>query len=145
MNILFIHQNFPAQFRSIAEHLAANPKHTVLALRQNTFPVEVSGVDIISYRFVSKPQASQHPMLGEMEAKVLRAEAVADACVRLKKRGWSPELIVVHPGWGEALLVKDVFPKARLVCYAEYFYSAKGQDFNFDPEFWTSPQSRPQN
>ena len=32
MNILFIHQNFPGQFKFLAPALAANPAHTVMAM-----------------------------------------------------------------------------------------------------------------
>lgn len=136
MNILFIHQNFPGQFRAIAEHLASVKGNTVLALRQTKTPVNIKGVDVISYRFVSNPLKVQHPWLAEMEAKVLRAEAVADACNRLRAKGWTPDLVIAHPGWGEAMMIKDVFPQAKLICYLEYFYSSTGQDFNFDPEFF---------
>jgi len=135
MKILFLHQNFPAQFKAIAERLAGQPGNEVLAFRQNRHEVAVQGVGILSYRFVSKPVDGQHPLLAELEAKILRGEAAADAARRLKARGWSPDVIVAHPGWGEALMVKDVWPDAKLVCYAEYFYAPRGQDFNFDPEF----------
>lgn len=136
MNILFIHQNFPGQFKAIAEHLASMKGNTVLALRQTKTPVNIKGVDVISYRFVSNPLKVQHPWLAEMEAKILRAEAVADACNRLRAKGWTPDLVIAHPGWGEAMMIKDVFPQAKLICYLEYFYSSTGQDFNFDPEFF---------
>lgn len=135
MKVLFIHQNFPAQFKAIAERLAAQTGNEVLAFRQNRHDVSVLGVGILSYRFLHRPIQGQHPLLTELEAKVLRAEAVVEAAARLKARGWSPDVMVIHPGWGEALMVKDVWPDAKLVTYAEYFYSARGQDFNFDPEF----------
>lgn len=137
MKVLFIHQNFPAQFKAIAERLAAQTGNEVLALRQNRHEVQVQGVGVLSYRFLHKPIEGQHPLLAELEAKVLRAEAVSEAAIRLKARGWSPDVMVVHPGWGEALMVKDVWPDAKLISYAEYFYASRGQDFNFDPEFPT--------
>ncbi len=135
MKVLFIHQNFPAQFKAIAERLAAQPGNEVLAFRQSRHQVVVQGVGVLSYRFLHRPMEGQHPFLSELEAKVLRAEAVAEAAARLKARGWNPDVMVVHPGWGEALMVKDVWPDAKLISYAEYFYATRGQDFNFDPEF----------
>ncbi|MGZ8969767.1 MAG: glycosyltransferase, partial [Telluria sp.] len=45
-----------------------------------------------------------------------------------------PDVIVAHPGWGEALFMKDVFPQAKLVIYCEYYYALEGQDVGFDPE-----------
>jgi glycosyltransferase involved in cell wall biosynthesis/DNA-binding CsgD family transcriptional regulator len=42
---------------------------------------------------------------------------------------------VAHPGWGETLYAKDVFPAARLVHLCEWYYDAQGADLGFDPEF----------
>lgn len=135
MKYLFIHQNFPAQFFDISRIVAANKKNEVLAMRQVDNGIAVPGVGIITYSLQSKPLSGQHHYLGEMESKIIRAEAVAAAARDLKRKGWVPDVIVAHPGWGEALFIKDIFTTARLVCYLEYFYNTEGQDFNFDPEF----------
>src|SRR5690606_30540579 len=55
--------------------------------------------------------------------------------LQLKKEGFVPDVIFAHPGWGETLFLKDVFPKAKLICLMEYYYRAEGQDMGFDPEF----------
>jgi glycosyltransferase involved in cell wall biosynthesis len=51
-------------------------------------------------------------------------------------------VICAHPGWGEALFLKDVFPAAKLLLYLEFFYRAHGSDMGFDPEFPTSFDDR---
>ncbi len=48
---------------------------------------------------------------------------------------FAPDVILAHPGWGETLYAKDVFPEARLVHFAEWFYNSQGADIGFDPEF----------
>jgi glycosyltransferase involved in cell wall biosynthesis len=48
-------------------------------------------------------------------------------------------VVFVHSGWGEALFVKDVFPRARMLVYAEFYYQAEGGDSHFDPEFSSAP------
>ena len=50
-----------------------------------------------------------------------------------------PDLICAHPGWGEALYLKDVWPQAPLLTYQEFFYNASGVDFDFDPELQGTP------
>ena len=55
--------------------------------------------------------------------------------IALRQRGINPQLIIGHLGWGETLFAKDVFPDATLVVHAEFFYSARGADVGFDPEF----------
>jgi glycosyltransferase involved in cell wall biosynthesis len=66
---------------------------------------------------------------------VRRAQAVAKALLTLKQRGATPDLIVAHPGWGESLFAKEIFPQVPLLGYFEYFFSATGGDVGFDPEF----------
>lgn len=134
MKILFIHQNFPAQFRHLANHLLKSGKHELLALKQPP-GITFDGVGVAAYKFLHKPAADTHPLLQEMESKVLRGEAVAEAALRIKAKGYTPDVIVAHPGWGEVLYIKDVWPNVKLICYFEYYYNSIGQDFGFDPEF----------
>ncbi|MEN9896985.1 MAG: hypothetical protein RLZZ66_634 [Pseudomonadota bacterium] len=137
IKVLFIHQNFPAQFNQLAAHLSNQDGYEVFALKQPPM-VDFEKVVVIPYRFLNNPLEQVHPLLDEMEAKVLRGEAVAEAALRLKNKGWHPDVIVGHPGWGELLFIRDIWPAAKLVVYCEYYYQAQGQDFNFDPEFQDS-------
>ena len=52
-----------------------------------------------------------------------------------RRAGLQPDVVVVNTGWGENLFLKDVWPNARHVAYFEYYYAAKGQDLDFDPEY----------
>lgn len=70
-----------------------------------------------------------------MEAAVRRGQSVARVALDLRRRGFRPDVICAHPGWGEALFLKDVFPEAKLQVYLEFYYRAHGSDMNFDPEF----------
>lgn len=132
MNVLFIHQNFPGQFVHLSASLAADKKNRVAALTMRDNPAP-KNVHVRKYSLLRSPAAETHPMLRDEEAKVLRAEACASAAFQLKRDGFEPDVIVAHPGWGEALFIKDVFPKAKLVIYCEYYYAAEGQDVGFDP------------
>jgi len=134
MKVLFIHQNFPGQFVHLSAALAQEKGNRVVALTMRNNPAP-KGVEVRPYTLLRQPVPETHPLLKDEEAKVLRAEACASAAFRLKHDGFEPDVIVAHPGWGEALFIKDVFPKAKLVVYCEYYYAAEGQDVGFDPEF----------
>jgi glycosyltransferase involved in cell wall biosynthesis len=138
MRILFVHQNFPGQFRHVATALAARG-HEVVALGVNATQEKFPGVQHLLYREPKgeKPHGSS-PLAGavnEVEVKVLRGEAAAHAMSAIKAKGFEPDVVVAHSGWGETFFVKDVFPKAKLVVYAEYYYGTEGGDTGFDPEF----------
>lgn len=134
MKVLFIHQNFPAQFLHMAAGLAQEPGNQVVALTMHDNPAP-AGVTVRRYALLRARGSDMHPFLPEHEAQLLRAEGCAAAAFQLKREGFTPDVIVAHPGWGEALFMKDVFPRARLVMYCEYHYAAEGQDVGFDPEF----------
>jgi hypothetical protein len=60
---------------------------------------------------------------------------VVRLALALRAQGFVPDVICAHPGWGEALFLKDAFPSARLLLYLEFFYRGSGSDMGFDPEF----------
>jgi glycosyltransferase involved in cell wall biosynthesis len=66
---------------------------------------------------------------------VLHGQQVARVLLEMKRGGFTPDAVLAHPGWGESLYVKDVYPDARLVHYCEWYYHAEGADLGFDPEF----------
>ncbi|QGZ40873.1 glycosyltransferase involved in cell wall biosynthesis [Pseudoduganella flava] len=137
--ILFIHQNFPGQFRYLAPALAADG-HDVVALGMTDKAEPLPGVRYVVHQArVPADARQQAPQLKDLYSKVLRGESAAAALLRLKQDGFTPDIVFVHPGWGEALYVKDVFPRARMLIYAEYYYQGEGGDSHFDPEFSSAP------
>lgn len=76
-----------------------------------------------------------HQYLRGLEAHVRRGQLVFSTLAELANEGFRPDVVVAHPGWGEALFLKDVFAKARHIQYLEFFYRAEGADVGFDPEF----------
>lgn len=135
VNILFIHQNFPGQFRFLAPLLAAKG-HRVLALTlQQGHAGLWQGVQLVPYAINRGTAPGVHPWVSDFETKTLRGEACFRAALALRAQGFSPDVIIAHPGWGESLFLKDVWPKAKLGIYCEFFYHAEGADVGFDPEF----------
>lgn len=87
------------------------------------------------YRLPRASARLQHPYLRKMESAVLHGQAAARAMLQMKRSGFTPDVVVGHPGWGETLFVKDVFPDVRLIHLCEWYYAAQGADVGFDPEF----------
>ena len=136
MKILFVHQNFPGQFVHLAPALALDPQNTVVALTmQPTAQRLWLGVQLVPYRPLRGSTPGIHPWVVDLETKAIRAEAALHAALQLRATGFVPDVIVAHPGWGESLCLKDVWPTARLGIYTEFFYHVRGADVGFDPEF----------
>ncbi|MEY2701349.1 MAG: hypothetical protein RIQ52_2104 [Pseudomonadota bacterium] len=135
MKILFIHQNFPGQFRHLAPALVRQG-HEVMALVPRTdLASDWEGVRLAGYRIPGVNRADTHPWLVDLETKTLRGEGLFLRALELRREGYTPDLVLAHPGWGESLFVRDVWPAARLAIYCEFFYQAEGGDVGFDPEF----------
>jgi len=136
LRILFIHQNFPGQFKFLAPALAADPRNTVLAMTMKQLHGrEWQGVTLCSYSAKRSSTKDVHPWVSDFETKTIRGEACFHAALRLKAGGFTPDVILAHPGWGESMFVKDVWPLARLGIYCEFYYHGSGADVGFDPEF----------
>jgi glycosyltransferase involved in cell wall biosynthesis len=135
VKILLIHQNFPGQFLHLAPALAARG-HDVRALTdaKNT---RQSGVAVMKYTHDAPKVDPAACRLGRNYTLMSdRGVTVARACLRLRdETGYIPDVIFGHSGWGETLFLKEVWPEAKLIVYAEFYYRGRGADVGFDPEF----------
>ena len=132
MKVLLVHQNFPGQFLHLAPALAA-AGHEVLGLTAegNNRP---SPVPVLRYKM---PAPTQVTGLARTYAEAVdRGAAVAGAAAQMRAdRGFVPDVVFGHTGWGETLFLHEVFPEARHLAYAEFLYRSSGLDTDFDPEF----------
>ncbi|MBR3370740.1 MAG: glycosyltransferase [Rhodobacteraceae bacterium] len=135
MKILFVHQNFPGQFRHLAPALVQRG-HSVIALtaEQNSRQTALR-----TYRYPMPDPAPdpRHSRMGTTyTAMTDRAHRAARAAVQLRDNiGFSPDVVFGHGGWGETLFLREIWPDARHLTYAEFYYASKGLDVGFDPEF----------
>ncbi|MDR2075498.1 MAG: glycosyltransferase family 4 protein [Desulfovibrio sp.] len=138
MKILFIHQNFPGQYLRLALYLQDQGGHEILGIgetgniRNRSIP---RGVCVRGYAAPGDSGPGVHHYLRDTERAVRRGQNVARALLSLREKGYLPDVISVHPGWGEGLFVRDVFPRVPILMYCEFFFTAEGGDVGFDPEF----------
>ena len=133
-SILFIHQNFPGQFRHLAPRLQALG-HRCEAIAAPQAP-GLADISLHRYGLPKPPPAEAiHPWARDFHTKCLRADAVARQAVALQQQGFSPDLVIGHPGWGELMAIKDVFPAVPVWHQLEFVYQLEGGDYGFDPEF----------
>jgi glycosyltransferase involved in cell wall biosynthesis len=130
MRILFLHNNFPGQYRRIAGHLRGREGIEMLAgtLASNRQEFGIRRIDYTPHREVTK---DIHPTLAASERAVLTAQAAFKALYPLKQSGWTPDLVMAHSGWGPSLLVKELWPDTRMISLFEWYYRARGSDTDF--------------
>jgi glycosyltransferase involved in cell wall biosynthesis len=132
MRILFLHPNFPAQFRHLAAFLGKNCQHQVF-FATNRREGQIPGVQKVIYEKSRTAKPETHHYVRPLENAVLEGQAVYRLAQKLKEQGFIPDVVYGHSGWGPTLFIKDVFPKTRLLSYFEWFYRAFGSDADFDP------------
>lgn len=130
MKILFLHRNFPAQFRHIAPFLASDNDNEVVFITNNK-SVELPNVKKVCYELKREVPKDCHQYLRFYEESIIHGQAVAEVAIALKNQGFKPDIIYGHT-WGQTLFMKDIFPDVPMLCYFEWFYNPIGSDIGFD-------------
>ncbi len=138
MIYLFIHQNFPGQYKHLIRALADDPDNTVYFISQPNSNWMQGVIKLVYYPDLASP-VQCHRYTIDFELAVRHGEAVAKSLRMLKAQGVIPDIIIGHSGWGETLFVKDVYSDVPLLSYFEFFYHHAGADADFDPEFPGTP------
>ena len=98
--ILFVHQNFPGQFKFLAPALIKeNYEVHAIGNEENLKNVDdYPGLEIHTYKILAGSTPGIDMMAVEFESKMLRARFAADKCEELQSKGFNPDLIIAHPG-----------------------------------------------
>lgn len=131
MQILFVHQNFPAQFGQIARHLVQEHGFECTFVSEKP-PGNEGGVRRIQYRVQGGATRKTHYCSRTFENGIWHAHAVYEAmkaCPEVR-----PDLIVGHSGFGSTLFLRDLY-SCPIINYFEYFYHATNSDMDFRPDF----------
>src|SRR5262245_40289694 len=138
MHVLFVHQNYPAQFGHVARRMAQIPGVSCSFISE--LPPGVEGkVERIQYRIAGGATKQTHFFSRTFENSVWHAHAVYEA---LKSRpDIRPDLIVGHSGFGSTVFLRELHD-APIINYFEYFYHTRNSDMDFRPEFPCSDLSR---
>ena len=131
--VLFVHNNFPAQFRDLAETLIARGVPCA-AIGQSHSP-GLPNLKTARYNLAKGTTPGIFPLAVRAEADLIRAWGAYQGAKALKAEGFDPAVVVGHAGWGEMTLLPEIFPSARRVALAEFFYHAHSFDVGFDKEF----------
>lgn len=137
MKLLFVHQNFPGQFLHLAPEMQRRG-HDVRAIT-DAANTRTSDIPTQRYAFRPPPLDPAATRLGRTFTMMSdRGVVVARFAQKLRAEGYVPDVIYGHSGWGETLFLKEVWPEARLLVFAEFYYRGLGADVGFDPEFQAS-------
>ena len=135
MNILFVHQNFPGQYREFFQWLIAQGGHQIVFLTQRKGAPAVKGARIIEYAAHHKPADTAYAPTKYWEECTGNGLGAAFAAQKLAAAGFRPDIILGHVGWGELTFLKQVWADVPIIGFFEYYFLAQGGSVGFDPEF----------
>ena len=131
MHILFIHQNYPAQFGHIATYLVRKKGFRCTFLSQHS-PGTDGGVERIQYKLRGGATSQTHFCSASFENATWHSHAIFEA---LKARpDIRPDLVVAHSGYFFTVWLRDLFA-CPIINYFEYYYRTTGPDLDRRPEF----------
>lgn len=117
MRLLCVHQNFPGQFRDLAPKLVGRG-HQIKAISSGNRESNPE-IEILRYTIDKVERRGIHHLTNETDDWIRRSEQVARQAIQLREKKWSPDIILAHPGWGESLLLRDVFPSSAQILWPE--------------------------
>lgn len=133
MKILFLHRNFPAQFKYLAAELAKSGENEVYFITNNFECKNISNIKKYVYKLKRKVPENCHRYLRFYEEAIIHAQAAAEEMIKLKNSGFTPDIIIGH-SWGPPLFVKEIYPDVPFIAYLEWYYNEKGADIGFDKQ-----------
>jgi glycosyltransferase involved in cell wall biosynthesis len=138
MHILFVHQNFPAQFGHIADYLARQHGYRCTFVSEKPGG-RVGAIERIQYQIRGGATEQNHFCSRTFENTIWHSHAVFDA---LKVRpDIHPDLVVAHSGFLSTVFLRELY-RCPIINYFEYFYHTHDSDMDFRPDFATGEMER---
>ena len=130
MKVLFLHPNFPAQFKHACHELASLKFIDIKFICQTHYGRNIDGVEKLvgkgkgSHEYISKNFGN------EAEKMNHRSKIYGQIFKQLHEMGWNPDVVISHCGWGCGIHVKEVWPNTQLISYLEWWFSPNSEFTN---------------
>lgn len=128
MNILFLHRDFPGQFKYLAPAFAMNPNNVVMFITTSE-TLQIKGVNKLLYKIEETKYDIPSDLKG-FQDMIFHGQAVKSILLAMKNKGIRPDVIIGF-SWGPPMFVKDIFPDVPFLCYFEWFGRAENTVFDF--------------
>lgn len=133
--VLFVHNGSPGRFKFLNEAMGERGWERAHIGPPDANPLP--GARNMLWKYSRGTTNGVFNLAVRAEADLIRGEAAAQLARELRDSGFNPDIIIGHPGWGEMVFLREIFPASPQIQIAELFYRAEGGDYEFDPEFRT--------
>lgn len=126
MKILFVHDNFPAQFGALGGYLSQKGWDVKFATAFEG--AKDNDPRFLKYASHRDPTEGVHPYAHNFEKCVIKGQAAARAFLAARDRGYTPDIVMAHSGWGASAFVRDIWPDVKFIPYLEWWYNYPAPD-----------------
>jgi glycosyltransferase involved in cell wall biosynthesis len=142
MHVLYVHQNYPAQFGHIARHLVKDKGYRCSFVSRGPARFH-DGIECIQYQLAGGASRQNHFCSRTFENAIWHSDAVFKALAG--RPDIQPDLIVGHSGFGSTLFLRELYPKVPVINLFEYYYRPRhlqsDMDFRRDLGWKMTPDS----
>ena len=128
LKVLFLHQNCPGQFREYSLYRQSLGDEVVFISERKSL-ITTDGIrNICALKGIDSVEGKNYKIAQGIRKQLMTAEIFRRKMERLKQRGWEPDLIVSHSGWGCGCYAKEVFPQAIQLSYCEWYFTEQNAE-----------------
>ena len=131
MNIVFIHGNFPGQFKNLVFNIENVENINTYFITEKDINIGQANTDIIQMKRHRDASKNTHHYLTSTEECILRGQAVVRSIEDLAGEGVSIDIVICHGGMGYGLFIKDICPNAIVISYNEWYFTAENSKHIF--------------
>jgi len=128
-SILFLHTNYPAQFGFLAMRLAEAGWNAAFATQREG--VRSEKIKIVPFRKGRDITGQTHQYVRNTERAVINGQEAARVLLQARDKGYKPDIVMAHSGWGPGIFIRDIWPDAIYIPYLEWWYNWPLVDVQF--------------
>ena len=148
MDVIFIHGNYPAQFKNLAPAIGNADGNRVFYLteREDAKNLEMKGLEVRIMQLHRTANPGTHHYLREVELGIIKGQAVLRELDNLVQEGVKPRVVITHGGTGHGIFIKSFLPEAIHISYFEWYFRNETtvnlvQDFTLDTKLATETRN----
>lgn len=123
MDILILHPTYPGQFLKQI-HWYQSQGHSIIFLAEQCRLRPEPPTKVLLVSSETKSDERKEKKISTEQRYLRMGVLYAKKMTRLKRKGYSPEVIISHSGWGCGLFCHRVWPNANRIAYCEWFFAS---------------------
>lgn len=129
--ILFLHPNFPAQFKNVVNHFARN--HEIIFICQTNYCRPDKSIKVLVLTGKLGEEKLNSLKLDTIQRAFKLADQYRNSFNELIRRNWIPDIIISHSGWGCGAYAKECWPESNMISYLEWWFDPNSTTYTYNP------------